>query len=403
MSRDVETLRELAKQCAAICAQDVQDERRALWARHNSLQRTRPMVLCRWFCATHEIIQPLLECEDPFYRGYEGALRRIIFQEYVDDDHICEPWVTVQARRVTPEEGLWGVPFRQIPSPERDGAWQIDPALKELDDLGKMRSPHHVIDEAATERNASRLHDAIGDIIEVNVDRGPAYRDIGNSLGRLRGMAQMMWDMYDNPEWLHKLLKFMSDGVLRTNDEAEAAGDWRLCNHASYSVPYAEELDPPRANSDPVKRGELWGSFNCQEYAQVSPAMHEEFMLQYQRPYMEKFALIHYGCCEDLTDKIDILRQVPNLRRIAVTPWADVGKCAERIGEDYVYSWQPNPAEMCCCGFDADRIRTLVKETLAITRGCHVDIVLKDVQTTQGHPERLRDWSRIVRELAEEV
>ena len=49
-------------------------------------------------------------------------------------------------------------------------------------------------------------------------------------------------------------------------------------------------------------------------------------MLQYQIPLMAPFGLAAYGCCEDLTPKIDLLRQIPNLRRIAVSPMADVAR-----------------------------------------------------------------------------
>jgi len=43
--KDVAVLRELARQVAGIAARGVQDERRELWRRHNSLERTRPLVL----------------------------------------------------------------------------------------------------------------------------------------------------------------------------------------------------------------------------------------------------------------------------------------------------------------------------------------------------------------------
>ena len=77
----------------------------------------------------------------------------------------------------------------------------------------------------------------------------------------------------------------------------------------------------PAANSEPVKRDQLWLFMAAQEFALISPDMHDEFLLEYQLPILKKFALTAYGCCEDLTQKIDILRRIPNLRRIAVTPW----------------------------------------------------------------------------------
>ena len=65
-------------------------------------------------------------------------------------------------------------------------------------------------------------------------------------------------------------------------------------------------------------------------------------------------------------------------------------------------SWRPNPSEMICCGFNPDHIRKVVKEAMEASKGCHVDITLKDVQTVQYHPENLREWVKIVREITDE-
>ena len=129
--------------------------------------------------------------------------------------------------------------------------------------------------------------------------------------------------------------------------------------------------------------------------------MHDEFMLRYQMPIMEKFGLVAYGCCENLTQKIGYLRKIPDLRRIAVVPSADVRESAEQIQQDYVFSWRPNPSEMICCGFNPDHIHKVVKDGMEASKGCHVDITLKDVQTVQHHPENLRKWVRIVRDITD--
>ena len=49
MPDDRTVIRELARRVAEIAARPVQDERRDLWRRHNSLQRTRPLIYVRWF------------------------------------------------------------------------------------------------------------------------------------------------------------------------------------------------------------------------------------------------------------------------------------------------------------------------------------------------------------------
>jgi hypothetical protein len=129
--------------------------------------------------------------------------------------------------------------------------------------------------------------------------------------------------------------------------------------------------------------------------------MFEEFMLNYQMPIMDRFGLVSYACCEDVTHKIASLRKIPNLRRIGVTPVSDVRKCAEQIGNDYVFSWKPNPA-MICCDCNPDYIRKTIREGLEASRGCFVDIILKDISTVQGHSERLTQWTQITREVSED-
>jgi hypothetical protein len=343
-----------------------------------------------------------LQCEDPMLRWQEMLLRRALVQDAIGDDTIFEPWIEEWATYVFPPKGRWGVEIKTIPATESGGAFGFDPPLKELGDMGQVVASRHLIDEAKTAERLGRLREAVGDVIAVKEVRAPYFRsfrgDISTDIGYLRGIDQLMLDMVDNPEWLHRLLAFMRDAILTAHDDAEVAGDWRLTDHVNQSMPYAQELADPGAHDRPVTRRALWGYMAAQELTLVSPAMHEEFMFQYQRPILEKFGLVSYGCCEDLTRKIGMLRQLPNLRRIAVTPFADVRKCAEQIGTDYVISWRPNPALMVCCGWDESRIRNVIREGLAACRGLHVDITLKDVQTVEHKPKRLMNWVRIVRE-----
>lgn len=405
-TRDLGIIRELARRYAEIAAQPIQDERRRLWRDHNSLIRTRPLIYVRWLAAWNEHPDALPQCEDPFWHGHETFLRQMIFQDSIGDDTIVEPWITQRASVVTPPGGVWGVPYGRVPSDRPGGAWKNDPPIKEPEDLAKLVQPHHIIDEEATQRNVARLREAVGDILTVEVDRSPVYTvwhaDLSTDLGYLRGIDRFMLDMMDNPGFLHELLAFLRDGVLQAQQEAEDAGDWSLTNHQNQSMPYCHELEDPQPGVHGVKRSQLWVFAAAQEFTLVSPRMHEEFMFNYQITIIEKFGLSAYGCCEDLTQKMPQLRKIPNLRRIAVVPRADVAKSAEEIQDKYVFSWRPNPSDMICCGFDPDHIRKVIREGMEVSRGCHVDITLKDVQTVGGRPELLRDWVRIVRAITDE-
>ncbi len=401
--QDKKTLRELAKRYLGACAQPAQTERRDLWRRHNSLKKTRPLIYVRAF-AWEEMPQSRLVCEDPFARHYEDFFRSHLFWNTLEDDSIFEPWVTVSA---THTHNGWGLFGERRYSQESHGSYKEDYPLKDLADTEKLQIPRHGIDERKTSEDVARLSEAIGDIITINVDRGPAYRmwtgDISTDLGHLRGIEHFMMDMMDHPEWLHRLVKFMSDGILKTHQEAESKGDWGLCAHQNQAMSYAEELEDPKANVNAVTRDRLWGYMAAQEFTAVSPAMHDEFLLQYQLPILNKFGLVAYGCCEDLTRKIDMLRQVPNLRRIAVSPFADVAQCADQIGTDYVLSYRPSPADMVSYGYDQQRIRTILKRDLGACKDCHVDVTLKDVETVGNDPERVKQWVACTRQVIAEV
>ena len=52
------------------------------------------------------------------------------------------------------------------------------------------------------------------------------------------------------------------------------------------------------------------------------------------------------GCCEPLDRKMDIVEKIPNLRKVSITPWADVNVAAESIGKKYVLAAKPNPASV---------------------------------------------------------
>ncbi len=408
MSNDIQVLRELAQEYAEVAADPIQDIRRDLWSKHNSLERTRPLVLTTfgmWNVWCGEVFgDDKMQCEDAFYRDRERRLRMLLFQADLNDDCIFEPWFTEDAvfGDAGQWEWLWGLEVKRIPPDYEGGAVRYENPLKQLADVSEFIAPQHVVNEEATKRNVDRIGEAIGDIVEINRGRRPILGDwhgeISYDLGMLRGIEQLMMDMMDDPDGLHKVSSFISENVIRVQDDAEAAGDFTLTTQKNQAMTYASELPRPAANKGPVKRSDLWVFCASQELALVSPDMHEEFVLNYQIPIMSSYGLSAYGCCEDLTRKIDMLRKVPNLRRIAVSPMADIARSAEQIGTDYVISWRPSPSDHVSHRFDEEWVRGDIRHALEVSKGGHIDITLKDIETVDGDPARLKTWTRIVQE-----
>lgn len=407
MTDDVRVLRELAEQVAEIASMDIMDERRALWAAHNAFKKVRTPIYIRDGHWSKEIIEPLCVCENDLLWQVELYLRKMIYQFETGDDFVIENYVKIPAVLELPGYGPWGVYPNVDESELTEGCNKIHAALENIGDLSPMKVPEHKINEKATAEQYEMLSGMIGDIIPVLVERSPHWirwgGDISTHLGYLLGIDGLMWAIYDNPKELHELLAFMRDGVLKAQDEAEAAGDYSLLSHENQSIPYIEGLEGPDGGDKPVMRSRLWNFHAAQEFALISPEHHKEFMLDYQIPIMEKYAYSSYGCCEDLTKKIDMLRELKNLRRIAVSPFADERACAEQIGGDYIASWRPSPAETVCLGFDLEHNKKiLIKAKKAFEEnGCLYDICLKDVHTIGHDRNRLIEFTRLAREIAE--
>lgn len=141
----------------------------------------------------------------------------------------------------------------------------------------------------------------------------------------------------------------------------------------------------------------VWGRGLAQMLASVSPDMHDEFDITYMKDALAPFGLVYYGCCEPLDKKINILRKIPNLRKISITPWADVDIAADAMGKDYVMANKPRPASVSM-KLDEDVLRAEVGRTLSAVKrnGCSCDIVLKDVSTIGGDLNNLVRWEQTV-------
>ena len=76
----------------------------------------------------------------------------------------------------------------------------------------------------------------------------------------------------------------------------------------------------------------MWGCSNAQIFSEVSPKMHWEFALEHDLRWLDRWGLNYYGCCEPLDGKVDLLRRIPNLRKVSVTPWCKTERAVETIG-----------------------------------------------------------------------
>ena len=118
---------------------------------------------------------------------------------------------------------------------------------------------------------------------------------------------------------------------------------------------------------------------------------------------MERCGLAYYGCCEPLDNKIQMLRKIPNTRKIGVSPRASAASSAEQIGKDDVLARKPNPA-LAAGNFDEEAVRQETRETITACQkyGCPYEMVLKEISTVSCKPQNLIRWNRVVQETIDE-
>jgi hypothetical protein len=221
------------------------------------------------------------------------------------------------------------------------------------------------------------------------------------------GLEEAMVDLVERPEMVNAAVERMVDAWMVELDQFVEQNLLSLdCNNTRIgSGGYGYTWELPGATYDParVTPRNMWGCSNAQIFSDVSPDMHWEFALRHDLRWLERWGLTYYGCCEPLDNKLHLLRRIPNLRKISVSPWNDFAKVVDGIRGDYVFSFKPSPAIFVEEPWNAGKARAYMKSVLDKAQGvCHVEMIMKDVSTVCYRPQNLWDWARIARELAEE-
>jgi hypothetical protein len=404
--QDRAVLRRLAEQVAAIAASPKMAETRRLWMRHNRLEKTRPPFFCDPENGWNEIItEAQMECRGKLARRWEMDLRKEIFWgDVLGDDKPVEPYFNVPYT-VAPDD--WGLtPIYHKTSTSGSYVW--DGALANYaTDLKHLRAPRVEIDWETTNGCLQIAKDVFGDLLTVRL-KGTWWWSLGltHLAATFRGLQNMLCDFVENPDGLKELLSIISRGHLAKLDYLEANHLLYLNNDGSYvgsgGYGFSDQLPRPDM-ADHVRPCDMWGFTESQETLHVSPRMYEEFVFPYEKPIMERFGLNCYGCCEPLHVRWNVVKRHPNLRRVSCSPWVNIEKMAEALGNQYIFSMKPNPAALAVPELNVDAIRKELRENLEKTRGCVVEIIMKDNHSLANRPENAVAWCRIAREEVERV
>jgi hypothetical protein len=404
---DRAVLRPLAARVAELAARPIEDAKRELWYQHNALEATRPLVFCDLENGWREIIPPeSLACRGGLARQWELILRKEIFWgSELCDDAVIHPFFGVP---YVHDEIDWGLEPELIGG-ESGGptAYTWRAPIRRPEDAEGLRAPRISVDHAATGQLLQTAEATFGDLLPIRLQtRWVITLGMTATLAYLRGLEQIMYDMVDKPDLIHRLMGFLSDSWMAMLDDLEARHLLNLNNDGSYvgmgGFGWTREL-PGSDFAGTVRLRDMWGNAESQETTCISPRMFAEFVFPYQVRLLERFGLNCYGCCEPLDARWHVVEKIPRLRRVSVSAWANWPKMAEMLGDRYVYAMKPNPADLAMSSFDEERIRRELREAFRLTRDCRVEVIMKDNHTIRNDPRRAVRWVRIAREEAERV
>jgi hypothetical protein len=411
-AKDTDILRRLASELAEIAALPVHKEKARLWQKLNDLRSQRPMVWINEIC-WHEMDvdgELTLRTEHPWARDQERDLRRTLYQwRHLPGDMIVGDYLACPLAVHSTDFGI----VEDVDVVKTDAASDVVSRhfkiqIRDFGDLEKIRMPSVTHNEAATECRYQAMCKVYDGIMPVRkVGQTHIWFTPWDYLIRWWGIQEAMIDLVERPELVHAGVQRMVDAWMVELDQFETLNVLSLdCDNTrigSGGYGYTSQLPGEKYDPSRVRPHNMWGCSNAQIFSEVSPKMHWEFALKHDLRWLSRWGLTYYGCCEPLDQKIDLLRRIPNLRKISVSPWCNTQRVIDKIGADYVISRKPSPAILAEDDWHPERARQDIRGFLEKTGGnCHVELIMKDISTVRYQPQRLWQWAAIAREAAEE-
>jgi hypothetical protein len=366
------------------------------------LKTTYPVVFIDPENGWNECSPPrTLECEDPLARVWEMSLSKQIYwaREFMDDKAI-EPFFDVPC--VYGDDG-WGLGIKQVGG-ENGGSYKVIGAIRDYErDFPKLHYPRITIDKTASDAVMELARRIFGDILTVRQkttwwwSHGLTYEFI-----HLRGFEEFLMDLIDEPEWTKRMIEFLFKGVMERLDFLEE--NYLLSSNAdgayvgSGGFGFTSSLPRPENPPGKTTTKDMWGFVESQEMVSVNPDTYAEYVYPYHERIAERFGLNCYGCCEPFNPRWKYIKNLPKLRRVSVSPWADLKMVPVMLEDKFIASVKPNPAHLASSSMNEDVVRGEIRRALETTRGCVVELIMKDNNTLGGNPENAKNWVRIARE-----
>jgi len=407
---EVKTLQELAKKYMHYASLSVHSEKMKLWKALNSGKMERPLVIISQLPWNELNINDELTCivKDEYFRKIEWQLRSLIYKwEHCPADMVLEPYVSIP--KVVNNSG-YGLAVSEVTlenEMKNVASHKYNNQLKTIDDILKIKDMNITYDATLTMSCFEYAKNIFHGIAPVKLQGGVSINlGIWDQLSEWMGIEDIYYDIVDRPEFIHEILNRITDatlaGIKQANDLCVYNDNENTC-HCSYI--YTDELLPDFGAGKGSISNNCWSFGMAQLFTSVSPSVTEEFELPYITKLAKHFGMIYYGCCDRLDDRLDIVKRIPNVKKVSCSPWSDKTRFAHNIGTELIMSYKPNPAFLAAPTFDEETVRLDLTETciLAKENNVNLEIILKDISTVLLSPKRLTKWGEIATDVINNI
>lgn len=407
--KEKQLLRELGTKYMSIAILPIQKEKVELWKALNRGKMQRPMICIDQLPWNELNVNNDLICvvEDAFWRGIEWDLRSKIYKwNHFPVDMVIEPYITIPKAIQNSGYGLSANVERLVIDEGTTAASQhFTNILKEYDDIDKIKDLKITVDTIQSEVWMQQAKEIFGGIAPVKQSHGIQFHlGVWDYLTQLMGIEDSYFNIIDRPEFVHACMERVTEATIagiKQANELNVHDDISNTCHCSYV--YTDELLPDYGlGKGPVSQNS-WTFGLAQLFTSASPNVTKEFELPYISRMAEYFGMIYYGCCDRLDDRLNIIKRIPNLKKVSCSPWSDRKRFAEEIGNKLIMSNKPTPAFIATHDMDWDCVRADLQLTfdLAKANNVNLEFILKDISTVKFQPERLTKWADIAMEVAQ--
>jgi hypothetical protein len=381
-------LHNLAYRWRELAESPLMEERRKAWTALHDLCPIRPVCFFDTDALPNFIDAGELHCDTDETRSIEAnLLRGIKHAEELSDDFMLEPFLpfyfTIES---APEDYGTGLSYKRNP---KTHAVITNHPVREPDDIHKLAKRLFTYPKE-NEKRMERLQQMIGKHLPV-IKTQPHWDKpyISKYVFDLVGMDNIYFWAYDNPEAIIKLAEYMADDYLGRFEYMESLG---LLSDNVSAVVGAGSFGYTTAlrKENPTAMPNLWAAMESQETESLSPDMLEALFLPAMGKVAKRFGLVYYGCCERLHDRMGhVLRHIPRIRAVSVSPWSDVDRMAEALGDTMVFSRKLNPVHVYN-GLDWESIKADMEHVLKAVPAGTVEFIYRDVYGIKGDIDQIR-------------